>query len=190
MFEAKQRKAKNWQFTRNQTQGPRLEQGSLVHSIPGDCLSLMSSCCQLLPAFHFVLFYLIPSLVPRPRPAFHRLQYRKAGRVWYLFSCEQDIIGKWQKFQKAGRGLGTGLPHTIKHGKFSGMRWYAGVATNITCRSVYDQLGSKIIVVKRCSWLPWLPPSEALDGLTHSEDTPFQSLPRLTSNSHFGWSLP
>ena len=148
---------------------------------------------QLLPAFHFVLFYLIPSLVPRSRPAFHRLQYRKAGRVWYLFSCEQDIIWKWQKFQKAGRGLGTGLPHTIKHGKFSGMRWYAGVATNITCRSIYDQLGSKIIVVKRCSrlpWLPWLPPSEALDGFTHSEDTPFQSLPRLTSNSHFGWSLP
>ena len=144
---------------------------------------------QLLPAFHFVLFQLIPSLVPRPRPAFHCLQYGKAGRVWYLFSREQDILENGKNFQKAGQGLGTELVHTIKHGKFSGMRWYAGVATNITCRSVYDQVGSKIIVVKRYSWLPWLPPSEVLDGLTHSEDTPFQSLPRLTSNSHFGWSL-
>jgi len=29
------------------------------------------------------------SPVPRPHPAFCRLQYRKAGRTWYLFSCEQ-----------------------------------------------------------------------------------------------------
>ena len=29
------------------------------------------------------------SLVPRPRPAFHRLQYEKAWRAWYLFSHEQ-----------------------------------------------------------------------------------------------------
>ena len=40
------------------------------------------------------------SLVPRPRPAFHRLQYGKARRAWYLFSCEHDIIGKWQKFSE------------------------------------------------------------------------------------------
>jgi len=38
-----------------------------------------------------------PSLVPRPRLAFHRLQYGKAGRAWYLFSCEDDIIDKWSK---------------------------------------------------------------------------------------------
>ena len=38
------------------------------------------------------------SLVPRPRPAFRRLQYGKAGRAWYLFSREHDIIGKLQKF--------------------------------------------------------------------------------------------
>ena len=31
---------------------------------------------------------LLGSLVPRPRPAFRRLQYRKAGRAWYLFSRE------------------------------------------------------------------------------------------------------
>ena len=35
------------------------------------------------------------SLVPRPRPA---LQYGKAGRAWYLFSREHDVIGKLQKF--------------------------------------------------------------------------------------------
>ena len=38
-----------------------------------------------------------PSLVPRPRPAFHCLQYGKAGRAWYLFSCEHDVISKLRK---------------------------------------------------------------------------------------------
>ena len=38
-----------------------------------------------------------PSLVPRPHPALHCLKYGKAGRAWYLFSCEHDIIGKWPK---------------------------------------------------------------------------------------------
>ena len=38
------------------------------------------------------------SLVPRPCPAFRCFQYGKAGRAWYLFSCEHDGIGKWQKF--------------------------------------------------------------------------------------------
>ena len=37
------------------------------------------------------------SLVPRHHPAFHRLQYRKAGRAWYLFSCEHDVISKSRK---------------------------------------------------------------------------------------------
>jgi len=32
----------------------------------------------------------IHSLIPRPRPAFHHLQYRKAGRAWYLFSRKHD----------------------------------------------------------------------------------------------------
>ena len=31
-------------------------------------------------------------------PAFRRLQYEKAGRAWYLFSREHDIISKLQKF--------------------------------------------------------------------------------------------
>ena len=39
-----------------------------------------------------------PSLVPRPRPAFRRLQYGKAGRAWYLFSHEYDVISKLRKF--------------------------------------------------------------------------------------------
>ena len=38
------------------------------------------------------------SLVPRPRPAFRRMQYGKAGRAWHLFSREHDVIGKLQKF--------------------------------------------------------------------------------------------
>ena len=38
------------------------------------------------------------SFVPRPRPAFCRLQYRKAMGAWYLFSPEHDAIGKWRKF--------------------------------------------------------------------------------------------
>ena len=40
----------------------------------------------------------VHSLVPRPRPAFRRLQYGKTGRAWYLFSREHDVIGKLQKF--------------------------------------------------------------------------------------------
>ena len=40
------------------------------------------------------------SLVPRPRPAFRCLQYRKVWRAWYLFSREHDVIGKWQKFSE------------------------------------------------------------------------------------------
>ena len=40
------------------------------------------------------------SLVPRPHPAFRRLQYGKAGRAWYLFSREHDIISKLRKIAK------------------------------------------------------------------------------------------
>ena len=36
-------------------------------------------------------------LVPRPQPAFCHYQYGKAGRAWYLFSCEHEVIGKWCK---------------------------------------------------------------------------------------------
>ena len=145
----KQRQAKSQQSTRNQTQGPWFEQLELGirGSIPGDCLGLMSSSCQL-----FTFFYLTSYLASFP--AFHRLQYGKTGRACYLLSCEPDIIGKWQKISESGWGLGTRLPHTIKHafcGKFSGIRWCAEVATNITCRSVYDQLELKTIIVKICS---------------------------------------
>ena len=38
------------------------------------------------------------SLVPRPRPDFRHLQYGKAGRAWYLFSREHDVISKLRKF--------------------------------------------------------------------------------------------
>ena len=37
---------------------------------------------------------------PTPCPAFHRLQYRKAWRAWYLFPSKHDIIGKWRKFSE------------------------------------------------------------------------------------------
>ena len=36
---------------------------------------------------------------PGHRPAFRHLQYGKAGRVWYIFSREHDVIKKWQNFQ-------------------------------------------------------------------------------------------
>ena len=36
---------------------------------------------------------------PVPRPAFRRLQYGKAGRAWYIFSREHDVIEKWQNLQ-------------------------------------------------------------------------------------------
>jgi len=40
------------------------------------------------------------SLAPRPHPALCRLQYGKAGRAWYLFSREHDVISKWQRMKK------------------------------------------------------------------------------------------
>ena len=36
---------------------------------------------------------------PGHRPAFRCLQYGKAGRAWYIFSREHDVIEKWQNFQ-------------------------------------------------------------------------------------------
>ena len=33
-------------------------------------------------------------------PSFRHFHYRKAGRAWYLSSCEHDVIKKWQKFAK------------------------------------------------------------------------------------------
>ena len=33
-----------------------------------------------------------------PSPAFRRLQYSKAGRAWYIFPREHDVIEKWQNF--------------------------------------------------------------------------------------------
>ena len=47
---------------------------------------------------HQLSTYCVASLVPRPRPAFRRFQYGKAGRAWYLFSREHDVIGNLQKF--------------------------------------------------------------------------------------------
>jgi len=42
----------------------------------------------------------LSSLIPRPRPAFRRFQYGKAGRAWYFFSREHDVISKLRKFAK------------------------------------------------------------------------------------------
>ena len=44
--------------------------------------------------------YVCPSLVPRPRSAFHRLQYGKAGRAWYVSSREHYVIDKRPKFSE------------------------------------------------------------------------------------------
>ena len=46
----------------------------------------------------YILKFMANSLVPRLRPAFHRLQYGKVGRAWYFFSREHDVIEKWRKF--------------------------------------------------------------------------------------------
>ena len=58
-------------------------------------------CAEHWPSFlpsDNTVTYNLPSLVPRPRPDFRRFQYGKAGRAWYLFSREHDVIGKLQKF--------------------------------------------------------------------------------------------
>jgi len=44
--------------------------------------------------YTYILLVQQSSLVCRPRPAFHRLQYGKVRRAWYLFSHEHDIVNK------------------------------------------------------------------------------------------------
>ena len=42
-----------------------------------------------------------PNLVTGTCPALRRFHStEKAGRAWYLFSHEHDIIGKWQEFSE------------------------------------------------------------------------------------------
>ena len=51
-----------------------------------ECLYLMGLSLK------FMVQTAITSLVPRPRPAFNRLQYGKAGRAQYLFSCDEKLM--------------------------------------------------------------------------------------------------
>ena len=77
--------------------------GSVTYtSVPGCgvwvwCVGVVCGCgpnCCELPT------HLSLSLIPRPRPAFHHLQYGKTRRAWYLFSHEHDKIRKWRKIAK------------------------------------------------------------------------------------------
>ena len=66
-----------------------MEDGGRVPKLaPGEAVKLYT--CD-----YYVLVQLTwSSLIPRPHPAFCHLQYEKAGRAWYLFSCEHDVIRK------------------------------------------------------------------------------------------------
>ena len=69
--------------------------------IAGQYFSLVPRpCCSCVPNDGLKMRLVTYSLVPRPRPAFHHLQYIKAGRAWYLFSREHDVIEKWRKFSE------------------------------------------------------------------------------------------
>jgi len=59
------------------------------------CGAIITDYSSLVPNEY--LFIKLISLISRSRPAFCRLQYGKMGRAWYLFSCEHDVIDKWQK---------------------------------------------------------------------------------------------
>ena len=50
---------------------------------------------------------------PVPCLAFHRLQYGKAGRAWYIFSREHDVIEKWQNFQNVLRVIQPSTRSTL-----------------------------------------------------------------------------
>ena len=69
-----------------------------IKHISSDTCSLSALPCSkyCITSTHWSIH--VPSLVPKPHPAFHRLQYRKAGRAWYLFSREHDVISKLRKF--------------------------------------------------------------------------------------------
>ena len=75
-----------------------------VTPIPNNPNSNVATGHTTLGTPYYVKFYPetmhLCSLVPRPRRTFHRFQYGKAGRAWYLFSCEHDVIGKWRKFSE------------------------------------------------------------------------------------------
>ena len=54
------------------------------------------------------------SLIPRPRSAFRRLQYEKAGRAWYLFSHEHDVMGYISSLCLLYRLLCPGYGHACR----------------------------------------------------------------------------
>ena len=64
-------------------------------------LALWTGCSELCLSFlcfpSILYSFLLPSLVPRLCPTFCCLQYGKAGRAWYLFSHEHEVIDKWPK---------------------------------------------------------------------------------------------
>ena len=62
------------------------------------CCSAMAVKNKVKKIVIWHLLCVFPSLVPRLRPAFCCLQYRKVGRAWYLFSREHDVISKLRKF--------------------------------------------------------------------------------------------
>ena len=63
----------------------------------GNCLfHNCKICVHEHVSVHVMLCFMTSfSLVPRQRPAFRRLQYRKQGEP-YLFSCKHNEINKWK----------------------------------------------------------------------------------------------
>ena len=60
------------------------------------------AACKVKDSFEFLIILSLKEVLPyislihRP-PAFCHLQYGKAGRTYYIFSREHDVIDKWQK---------------------------------------------------------------------------------------------
>ena len=94
-------------------------------------------------AYSYELATCTSSLAPRPRPAFRRLQYGKAGRAWYLFSENNkifqtsrlnvvyystsyvlDMCGKLPGILALFAVLGPVCPRTIKPFLLSFLSWH------------------------------------------------------------------
>jgi len=104
--------------------------------------------------------------LPGPCPAFHCLQYRKAGRAWFLLSCEQDVINKWQKNNSEWRSQ---VLHIVWPTTSSMLAWcvWQSPLTRYVCKVTW-YLSSSCCSVSQC---------------THVHLTPFYPISTLTSRT-------
>ena len=121
----------------------------------------MHICVVVLPSFNLhpcVRLCSRPSLAsfPAPHPALCCLRNGIVGTAWYLFSCEHDVIDKWQKKSQ----------------------WKSKVLRNVQPTTVYD---SHPPLPRYVWYVTWYLSSSCCSELqcTHVQLSPFYELSTL-----------